>query len=405
MISSNMTRVHSKALEKPTTVSRIINKIEGKRKGITIVIFAGIHGNENSGIFAIQEVFKRIKKLQLNGTVYGVSGNLKALELNRRFIDEDLNRIWTFENLESLIRKKELNTEEKEQSELFDLLNEIISLNPGPFYFIDLHTTSSKTEPFITINDALINRRFSKLFPVPIVLGIEEYLNGPLLTYINQLGYVSLGFESGQHDELISIKNHVSFLYLLLVYTRILKEEDISDFKDHYDSLKKASKNNSDIFEVIHLHKIKENEIFKMKNGFKSFEPVKKGTLLATSNGDEIRSGKNGILFMPLYQDIGDDGFFIIRRVRAIFLRLSAILRKLKVDNLLVLFPGVHWEDKRKHVLKVNLKITRFFAKQFFHLLGYRSKQIDQTHLKLYNRARNARTDMYEKESWFNSPY
>lgn len=106
MISSNMTRVHSKALEKPTTVSRIINKIEGKRKGITIVIFAGIHGNENSGIFAIQEVFKRIIKLQLNGTVYGVSGNLKALELNRRFIDEDLNRIWTFENLESLIRKK-----------------------------------------------------------------------------------------------------------------------------------------------------------------------------------------------------------------------------------------------------------------------------------------------------------
>ena len=34
----------------------------------------------------------------------------------------------------------------------------------------------------------------------PIVLGIEEYLQGPLLSYINTLGYVSLGFESGQHD-------------------------------------------------------------------------------------------------------------------------------------------------------------------------------------------------------------
>ena len=74
-------------------------------------------------------------------------------------------------------------------------------------------------------------------------------------------------------------------------------------------------------------------------------------------------------------------------------------------NNLLVLFPGIHWEDKRKHVLKVDLKITRFFAKQFFHLLGYRSKQVDETHLKLYNRARNARTDMYEKETWFNTPY
>ncbi len=400
-----MTQVHSKALEKPTIVNRIINKLGGKNKGITVVIFAGIHGNENSGIFAIQEVFKTIEKLELNGTVYGISGNLKALELNKRFIDEDLNRIWTFENLEKKKKKKDLNTEEKEQSELFDLLNEITSINPGPFYFIDLHTTSSKTEPFITISDALINRRFSKLFPVPIVLGIEEYLEGPLLTYINQLGYVSLGFESGQHDEVASIKNHASFIYLLLVYTRILKQGDLVEFSTHYEKLKKASKNNSDIFEVIHMHKIHNNDIFIMQNGFKSFEPVKKGVFLATSNGNQIKAEKKGILFMPLYQDKGDDGFFIIRRVRAIFLRLSAILRKLKVDNILVLFPGINWEDKRKHVLKVDLKITRFFAKQFFHLLGYRSKQIDKTHLKLYNRARNARTDMYEKESWFNSPY
>ncbi len=400
-----MTEVHSKALEKPTFVSRLISKLEGAKKGITVVIFAGIHGNENSGIFAIQEVFKRIEQFDINGAIYGISGNLKALELNKRFIDQDLNRIWTFENLERVIRKKELNTEEKEQSELFDLLNEIVSLNPGPFYFIDLHTTSSKTLPFITISDALINRRFSKLFPVPIVLGIEEYLNGPLLTYINQLGYVSIGFESGQHDEINSIKNHVSFLYLVLVYARAIKQEDITDFKEHYNSIKNASKNHSEIYEVINLHRIQQNEVFKMINGFKSFQPIKKGIFLAESNGKQIKSEKKGILFMPLYQEIGEDGFFIIRKVRPIFLRLSAILRKIKADNLLVLLPGIHWEDKRKHVLKVNLKIARFYAKKIFHLFGFRSKQVDETHLKLYNRARNARTKLYEKESWFKSRY
>ena len=287
-----MTEVHSRALEKPTFVSRIISKLEGTKKGITVVIFAGIHGNENSGIFAIQEVFNKINKFDINGTIYGVSGNLKALELNKRFIDQDLNRIWTFENLERLIRKKELNTEEKEQSELFDLLNEIVSLNPGPFYFIDLHTTSSKTPPFITISDALINRRFSKLFPVPIVLGIEEYLNGPLLTYINQLGYVSIGFESGQHDEINSIKNHMSFLYLVLVYARVIKQEDIKDFKELYNNLKNVSKNHSEIYEVIHLHRIQQNDGFNMINGFKSFQSIKKGTLLAHSNKKQIKSEK-----------------------------------------------------------------------------------------------------------------
>ena len=400
-----MTEVHSKALDRPTKVDRIIKKLEGGKKGITVVIFAGIHGNENSGIFALQEVFKNIESCEINGTIYGISGNLKALEQNKRFIDEDLNRIWTFENLGKLFRKNELNIEEKEQSELFELLKEILSTNTGPFYFIDLHTTSSKTLPFITINDALINRRFSKQFPVPIVLGIEEYLNGPLLTYINQLGYVSVGFESGQHDEINSISNHISFLYLLLVYTRVLKETDITGFKDHYKKIQMASKNHSDIYEIIHLHKILPNEVFEMKNGFESFQPIKKGTFLATSNGKKIISEQSGFLFMPLYQKIGDDGYFIIRKVKPIFLRLSAALRKLKADNLLVLFPGINWEDKRKNVLKVNLKITRFFAKQFFHLLGYRSKQVDKTHLKLYNRARNAKTDMYKKEKWFKTPY
>lgn len=77
---------------------------------------------------------------------------------------------------------------------MFTLLEDIINSNFGPFYFIDFHTTLSKTLPFITINDVVIDRKFSKFFLVPIALGIEEYLNGPLLSYINELGYVSLGF-------------------------------------------------------------------------------------------------------------------------------------------------------------------------------------------------------------------
>ena len=212
-----MTPVYSKALKKSTSVNRIIGKIVGDEKQPTIVFFAGIHGNETSGVFALQEIFKNIESLNIQGSIYGISGNLKALELNKRYVDEDLNRIWTHDKLDYLKNNPKLNIEEQEQIELFDILKDIITTNSGPLYFIDFHTTSSKTLPFITINDALINRKFSKLFPVPIVLGIEEYLNGPLLSYINELGFVSLGFESGQHDEVQAVSNHVSFAYLALV--------------------------------------------------------------------------------------------------------------------------------------------------------------------------------------------
>ncbi len=396
-----MTQVHSKALQKTTSVNRIIGKLEGDKNGPTVVFFAGIHGNETSGVFALQEVFKHIESLSIRGSVYGISGNLRALELNRRFIDEDLNRIWTKDKLFYLKNKQTLSSEEQEQTELFKLLKEIITTNSGPFYFIDLHTTSSKTLPFITINDALINRKFSKLFPVPIILGIEEYLNGPLLSYINELGYVSLGFESGQHDEEQAISNHISFAYLALVYTKILNKEDVSDCEKHFNRLKKASENESEISEVVHLHKILESENFKMLNGFKSFQNIKKGTPLAISNNREILSKHNGTLFMPLYQDVGDDGFFIIRRIRPIFLSLSAVLRRFKADNLLVMFPGITWEDKRKHVLQVNLKVARYMAKPIFHLLGFRNKRIDRAHVRLYNRERIAKRDMYKNEDWF----
>jgi len=396
-----MTKVYSKALHKTTSITRVLGKFETNKNNPTIVFFAGIHGNETSGVFALQEVFKTIKKLNIKGNIYGISGNLKALELNKRFIDEDLNRIWTHAKLDHIKEKGKLNNEEQELVEIFDILKEIIIKNSGPFYFIDFHTTSSRTLPFITINDALINRKFSKQFPVPIVLGIEEYLNGPLLSYINELGYVSLGFESGQHDEENAVLNHISFAYLALMFTKIICKEEIPDLNKHYNRLKKASENEIEISEVVHLHKIQKNENFKMLNNFRSFQNIKKGTKLAISNNQEIVSKHSATLFMPLYQEYGDDGFFIIRKIKPFFLGLSAVLRRFEADNLLVLLPGIKWEDKRKHVLRVNIKVTKFLAKPIFHLLGYRNKKIDTTHIRLYNRERIAKKSMYKKEDWF----
>lgn len=395
-----MIHLKNEALKKIISVDRIIGKIESQRKGPTVVFFGGIHGNETAGVFALKEVFSTIDPIKITGTVYGISGNINALNSNQRFINEDLNRIWLKTNLKSLKSKQKLSEEEEEQKELFVLFNNILKKGHEPFYFIDLHTTSSKTIPFITINDALINRKFSKLFPVPIVLGIEEYLNGPLLSYINELGYLSLGFESGQHYELEAINNSVSFVYLALVFSGVIKREVI-EFNFHFNRLKTASKNKIDFFEIIYLHKIKENEVLKMKPGFKNFQRIKKNTVLALSDNLEIESKHNAIIFMPLYQTIGSEGFFIIKKIKPFFLKFSSFLRRIKADNLFVLFPGISWEDKEKEVLQVNLKIAKFLVKPFFHLLGYRNTQIDKTHLKLYNRERVAKTGMYKNEIWY----
>jgi len=395
-----MVEIYSKALDTSILVDRLIGKIKGKLKGPTIVFFGGMHGNEMAGVFALKEVFEKIDSTQVTGTIYGISGNLKALKKNQRYIDQDLNRVWLKENLNQLENKTNLNNEAAEQQELYKILKHILKEEEGPFYFIDLHTTSSKTLPFITINDALINRKFSSLFPVPIVLGIEEYLDGPLLSYINQLGYVSLGFESGQHDDLNSITNNVAFIFLSLVYAKVLEKKNV-DYDEYYNTLVSESNQNKEIFEVVYLHRLLNGKDFKMKPNFKSFQNVKKGEQLATEQNKIIESPYSAKIFMPLYQRKGDEGFFIIRKIHPFFLRFSEVIRKWKLDTLITMLPGITWMDKEQGVLRVNLRVTKYLAKQIFHLFGYRNKQKNTTYMLLFNRERTSKKDMYKNLKWY----
>ena len=386
-----------------SNIDRIIGKVEGKRNGPTILFFAGIHGNEPAGILALEQVLSQLdsKREYIAGTIYGIIGNKAALSNKRRYMDEDLNRIWINTYIDNLEDKVNLLEEEKEMKELLNLIKTITKEKTGPLYFIDFHTTSSKSFPFITINDALINRKFAMKFPVPIVLGIEEYLEGPMLSYINKEGFVAIGFEAGQHQDEISVKNTVSFIFLTLVLTEAINKNDFDEVDFHYANLEKNASHLKEIFEIVYLHKIAAWDKFAMLAGFESFQPIKKDTTLAIHNEIYIKAPLSGRIFMPLYQSQGSDGFFIIRKIPYWILKLSAFLRKYKTDNLLTLLPGVSWESRDKKVLKVNLKTARFLAKPLFHLLGYRVRVTEGHYLKLSNRERATKKKMYKKSTWW----
>lgn len=396
-----MTEVTSPARHKTIILKRIISKIKGHKSGPTMVFFGGIHGNETAGIFALNQVFGTLDAKDISGNLFAITGNMAALKENKRYVNHDLNRLWFESRITEIQSQMSLNSEEAELLELLKILHHILETESGPFYFIDFHTTSSKTLPFITINDALINRKFSMLFPVPIVLGIEEYLEGPLLSYINELGYVSLGFESGQHEEEDAVINCVAFIYLSLVYAKAMNPNTLINFPVYYRQLQEQSQYINEAFEVVYLHRVKSEDHFKMRPGFKSFEKINKQTLLANDKQGAISSKYNARIFMPLYQKMGAEGFFIIQPIKPFVLKLSELLRRIKFDNFLVILPGVSWQDKQKNVLLVNLKIAKFFAKSFFHLLGYRSQKVDSTYLRLSNREHASKNGMYKTESWY----
>ncbi|MBD80090.1 MAG: aspartoacylase [Crocinitomicaceae bacterium] len=375
-----MSKVYSKALEKEIKVERYIGKFENDPSEPTVIVFGGIHGNEPSGVFALNTVCNHIRSnnLNLKGNFYALSGNLCALPEGKRYCEVDLNRIWSEELIRKIESRGGLNGEARKEDiqmqELLVEIKQILKRSSGEIYFIDLHSTSSQSCPFIPINDTMANRRFARKFPVPTVLGIEEFLDGPLLSFINEIDHIALGFEGGQHDEKSAIQNHIAFVGLVLYYSGCISEYEIPDYKTYLNNLREAGKKEKGIYEILHRYGVEDAEKFEMKEGFKSFDPIEEDQFLATYDGEKITAKENGKIFMPLYQNQGDDGFFIIRKVPLVWLKLSSLLRKIKFEGWLVLLPGISRDKNNPKTLLVNRKVARYLSKDLFHLLGFRRK-------------------------------
>ncbi len=399
-----MPEVYSKALDQKLEIGRIIGRIDGTRPGPCVVFFAGIHGNEPSGVFALHRVMEELQtsNTTIHGTIIGISGNLWALQRGERYHKMDLNRIWTQDRMDDIEQGtfEPSNEDEREQIAIYQELHQLFEEQNGPFYFFDLHTTSGETIPFIPVNDSLLNRKFAKQFPIPLILGIEEHLEGPILSYLNELGYVSFGFEAGQHDELSSIDNHRIFIYLSLVFAQLIEKEQIA-FDQFMESWSRVFGKHQSFFEIRSRYEVNTDEKFVMEPGFSNFQNIKAGTLLAKSNGKAVHAEVSGTMFMPLYQAQGNDGYFLIRKIPDIFLWLSKVLRQVKLDHLLVYLPGVHRAPDFHGAFTLNLKIARLLVKPILHLLGYRSKQKNNDQLIIKSREFKSRKQEYRHTLWY----
>ena len=178
-------------------IPRLLGRI-GKPDGPTLICLGGIHGNEPAGFLALRRFLQKIAAQDgFGGRVIGLSGNRRALARNRRFVDQDLNRIWIPEQM----AEESSAAEHDELLEIAQEIRAVLETCTGRTYFLDLHTTSGPGPAFAFLEDTLPNHKFAFEFPVPIVLGAEEELPGTLVQYLCDLGLTTLGFEAGQHED------------------------------------------------------------------------------------------------------------------------------------------------------------------------------------------------------------
>ena len=353
----------------------LIGRFEGEHAGPAVIVFGSLHGNEAAGALALERVALKLAELSpsLRGSIYLLAGNTRALLESVRFIDSDLNRHWTPANIQDNSKGSATagtRSEDREQSELLEILNEILATARNEVYALDLHSTSAEGPTFATVGDTLRNRAFAQMFPITILLGIEEQLEGTLLEYLNNLGAVTLGFEGGQHFSQSTVDTHEAIVWCALYNSGILRDDE-GEGIEKWNAVLEKTTGRSRIVEVRYRHAITPRHNFCMNPGFNNFDPVRRGQTLATDAGGDVVSPETGVILMPLYQKLGEDGFFVGREVAPFWLQLSGVLRRLKIYDLMPILPGV----RRSHdpdTLEINTRIARLFPLQIFHLLGYR---------------------------------
>ena len=279
---------------------------------------AGMHGNEPSGVDALENVFGILSASQVpfNGRFIGIRSNIDALGSNVRYIDEDMNRIW-FPGIINQIRnstEEELDSSERiEMKEVMNLIDDFIGDKSGDSVVIaDLHSFSAEGCMFaITANKEEHVNLLSSLH-VPLIFGIENTLRGTALRYYQDQGYLTFALEGGQHENDLTIYNVTAAMMMLLKECGAIEQDSIDKLKEFDQHLQEHTQYIPPKVELIYQHIIEDGDNFSMKPGFKNFQYIKKGEWLANDRKGKIKAQCDGFIVMPLYQDQGNDGFFIV---------------------------------------------------------------------------------------------
>ena len=302
---------------------RIIGHYRGAEAGPLVVAIGGIHGNEPAGVLALERLFDMLEEeprlnpgFTFRGELLALRGNVAALREGKRFIDADLNRIFrpfvpgrpTFER--------------HEDRELYELLTAIeTALEDSPLselVLLDLHTTTADGGIFAVTGDDNPSLMLAAEMAVPVIKGILSGLQGTTLHYFRSGHFGTrpvraVSFESGRHDDPRSVQLALAATVNLLRALGCVREEDVSSYHD--DLLREAAGHLPRLTELAYVHRLSPDgsDAFRMLPGFRNFQPVARDALLAQDKRGDIHAPVDGYLLMPLYQDKGEEGFFLVK--------------------------------------------------------------------------------------------
>lgn len=313
----------------------LIGWVEGRSEGPLLVCVGGVHGNEPAGVRGLEEMVAKVRARRdvLAGDFVAIVGNIPALAAGRRFMAYDLNRAWTplhvaalqaghrtesdDEVVHSITRRRARAPapEDLEVLRVLELLERVAARRRGPVYVLDLHTTSGKSGTFTSTEDHPRYRRFAMEVPFPLVLGLDDHLEGTLLGYLRSLGYTTMLCECGQHREPRAALRAIAAVWIAIRAAGLLGEQDAPEARRAFEMLRNTCAHLPRVLETVYRHPFEERDRYVTRPGFRNFQRIAAGEVIGDDRHGEVAAPEGGMLLMPLYQRLGEDGFFVVREV------------------------------------------------------------------------------------------
>lgn len=303
---------------------RLIGSFSHSVPGPLVIATAAVHGNEPAGVQALEIVFEQLEQeyeaasQPFLGKLVGFLGNQRAFDRGLRFVDRDLNRIWTDEYAAAIRGEKLLPDvhELVEAAELYRQVAEVCKGWQGPVVFLDIHTTSAEGGVFCIPTDEEESLRLAQHLGAPAIVGLQQNIEGTLLGFAASGHFgvqnpLCAAFEAGQHHSRHSVTRAAMAIVRCLRYMGNTSESALSDFLGQL-SLPLLS-NVPPVVRFRYAHPIKAEDEFKMRPGYANFQPIHAGEHLADDVNGPVLSPEQGMILMPLYQPKGSDGFFIVQ--------------------------------------------------------------------------------------------
>jgi uncharacterized protein len=252
-------------------------------EGPHVVLFGGIHGDEVSGVHAIEKLlfdfFGGARDLT-RGRLTLVRGNELALAADCRYVKHNLNRLF----------RKDYDVTVDKTSYEFVRAQQLKTILENCDYFLDLHSAPIAQEPFMVAERNMAGF-FAKLGVPHIITGWSKFSSGAIggdaENYANAHRANSATLESGSHYEKRSIDVAYGAAATLLSLLGMIART--------YEPPAKQA-------EIIDMYAVvtKDFDDFRFAGAVENFQLLKKGDIFAYQDDRPLAVLEDSYLLIPM---------------------------------------------------------------------------------------------------------